>query len=206
MKVIAKSLNIVFLEKITPQKILVTLFLCSAIFSAVSVTNAYNTYVYKWNTNTVTYSEYFLPSQWRWATWEAARQWNNVTPSPFSFAKTNTLGGGQGAATFGYIDGAGGTLAFVNRGDNGSHLTSFSMSIDSEESWTAGPPSSSEHDFVGAVAHEFGHVAGINHTQWWRCWGNVNNWPTMCSYIAKGTAAFRYFEQDDRDALNALYP
>jgi hypothetical protein len=87
-------------------------------------------------------------------------------------------------------------------------IARFTMKFDNAESWTGStaPPSSTQMDSVSVAVHEFGHVASIGHTQWWRCWGDPYDWPSMCSGIGQGTVYFRYLETDDRNALNAKYP
>lgn len=167
--------------------------------------DAYYVYPEKWSSNTVEYDQTALGG-WSNAIWDGAKQWEAVSPSPFKFARSNNSGN-TNDVYFGSIDGQYGTYAQTQTWfPGGVWISRFTMKLDSGETWTSGSPSSSQLDIVSVAVHEFGHAAGIGHTQWWRCWGNENDRPTMCGSFPYGKVYFRYLEDDDRNALNAKYP
>jgi hypothetical protein len=135
---------------------------------------------------------------------DAANTWTNVTTSSWTW-NFNTLFP-NGDLSYTTIDGAGGTLAGVSAPTcGGTNVCSFSMVVDSAESWFSGTstPSASEHDLRSVLTHEFGHAAWAGHTNL-TCTGTSG--PTMCGSLAKGTTHFRTLEADDRDGLASVYP
>lgn len=190
--------------------LMLTIASVTLLFLGVSVVSAYVSYPEKWATNSVTYDQSALSSGWASAVWEGARQWNNVTPSPFAFSATSSSSN-TNDVWLANIDGQYGTYAqTITYFPGGTTITRFTLQFDSSENWTGGlgAPSSDQLDSVSVAAHEMGHAMGLGHTQWWRCavWVNEDDKPTMCGSYPYGKVYFRYLEQDDIDAINAKYP
>jgi hypothetical protein len=71
------------------KTVVLSIVMVALLSIGVGMVNAYVSYPEKWTTNTVTYDQSALSPGWASAIWEGARQWNNVSPSPFSFSATN---------------------------------------------------------------------------------------------------------------------
>lgn len=158
----------------------------------------------KWSSTNVQYDRHLLPSNWQTVMSGVAGTWNNVSPSPFAWSSNNNS---NNDITRGGIDGGGGTLAVTTVYYSGSTITRATQKYDTAENWYvgSGTPGSSQIDARSVATHEFGHAAGIGHTQSSNC-PSCPNRVTMCASYSQGSTCMRSLENDDKSALNALYP
>lgn len=164
----------------------------------------YNLMGPKWSATSQQYDPHTLPANWRTVASFGATQWTNVSPSPFNWSVNNNS---SNDITRGAIDGAFGVLAVTTVYYSGSTIVRMTMKFDSAENWYlgSGTPGSNQIDANSVSAHEYGHSAGIGHTQSGNC-PSCPNRVTMCASYSQGSSCMRSLESDDRSALNALYP
>lgn len=156
-----------------------------------------------WATNANKYDKHALPNSWLSVADFAARQWTDVSPSPFTWTSDDTS---NNDLTRGTIDGSGRTLAVTTIYYSGSRITRFTMKFDQAEDWYlgGGTPGSRQIDGQSVATHEFGHAHGQGHAQNQYCTGSGSS--TMCAYYTAGTTYARSLETDDRNGINTLYP
>lgn len=164
----------------------------------------YNLMGPKWATRSQKYDPHTMPANWQTVASFGGAQWTNVTPSNFNWSVDNNS---ANDVTRGAIDGAYGVLAVTTVYYSGGTITRMTMKFDTAENWYtgSGTPGSSQIDAQSVAAHEFGHSAGIGHTQSGNC-PSCPNRVTMCASYSQGSTCMRSLESDDRNALNALYP
>lgn len=170
---------------------------------------------YKWSTSTGKYDAHTLDSFWVSIVSFGRDQWNNVTPSPWTWLRDDTS---TNDVTYGYIDGAGaGTIAGQTTYTlSGSSITRIVMKYDSSENWylrsgPIPPIGGGQIDARSVTTHEFGHALGLDHPPSLPtptpsfCPGGSGN-ATMCLGNNPGTTYKRSLESDDRNGINSLYP
>ena len=167
-------------------------------------TFAYNLMGPKWPSTSQKYDPHTLSAPWQSVADFGSLQWTNVSPSPFNWSVDNNS---VNDITKGAIDGALGTLAVTTVYYSGNSITKITIKFDQAENWYtgSGTPGGGQVDAESVSAHEFGHGAGIAHTQSGNC-PSCPNRVTMCASYSLGSTCMRSLEGDDRNALNALYP
>ena len=84
------------------------------------------------------------------------------------------------------------------------------MEIASAPDWWVGagvPPQSDRFDFGGALTHELGHTAGLDHYTS-TCTHSSSAWVTMCPSVADNLESYwmRSLHADDKDSVDDVYP
>lgn len=173
---------------------------------AVPVAHAYRIFG-TWGSDSVGMSKHSsLPSSFVDAQQFAATQWNDVANTSFRLSHQP---GSKNKVSYGAIDGSLGTLAVTTAWVTllTGRITEADVEYDQAENWYtgSGSPGGSQVDLRAVSTHEFGHVAGLDHTQNGNCPGNSND-ATMCPYYTLGSTYTRTLETDDRNGLVANYP
>lgn len=183
------------------------LVFASAIVTWSSV-SAYVTCCY-WSSNSVSYTyNYTVPSGFYSGINYGADVWTAVSGTTFTFWNSSNS---DHVINYPYVDGPGGTLAVTTIVYTvpGYVLTDMDMSIDYSEDWYtgSGTPGGSQIDLRSAMAHEFGHAAGLYHADSGACVGGAGaaTAATMCNGQVPGSINKRTLESDDANGLNALY-
>lgn len=154
---------------------------------------------HKWLSSSVDYKFISsVPSSFQDATNFGKNQWNAVSGSNLTISHSSSSGN---TINYGWVDGSGGALAITSIGyiHSTGEVQWFAMKYDYLEDWNA-------NDNFGTAAHEWGHVAGINHSNGNCSTGNSSR-PTMCALQTQGVGKYwqRYLENDDKNALAAKY-
>lgn len=188
-------------------KMLMT-FLCGFALVVLSVGVAYAYTAYQWNTYSPkhAYDSTYPTGAWRTRAANARTQWNNVTPTTF---------------TWGYDANAGGKVEYKalccgRLGETGywwtgipylSKIKAAFPRISSGYTWYTGTgtPPSGQFDLYSVLTHEFGHGSGLySHSSSGSCSGSSG--PTMCPAISATKTYWRTLAQQDKDRSNANYP
>lgn len=174
-----------------------------SVFASGSTARAWVAIGPTWPNDTNYYDRHTLPASWVSGLTSSASQWNNVSPSPFTWVSNSSS---NNDVTRGAIDGSGNTLGVTTVWYSGGNITRATVKFDSAENWYlgAGTPGPSQVDYRSVATHEMGHALGLAHTQPTNCPSNPNK-ATMCPFYALGTTYMRSLEQDDKNGTNALY-
>ena len=185
---------------------IVAICLLIALFVSISHVGAYVYNGFKWSSRNISYDKHTLSTAWQSVAWNGAVQWNNVTPSNFTWSPTNSWSN-VNDVYMASIDGAGNILGATTVYYTFGIIWQINMRFDTAENWYTGmgTPGSNQVDAWSVAAHEFGHAVGIGHTNL-SCSGSYSSRPTMCAYYTMGQTYPRSLHTDDRNALNYIYP
>lgn len=163
-----------------------------------SKSEAYFYMQHKWTNSSVDYRFISVPSSFEVATNFGKDRWNAVPGSNLTISYSASSGN---TINHGWVDGSGGALAITTIGYHHSTGSAqwFKMKYDYIGDWSA-------FDNYSTATHEWGHVAGIAHSNGNCSTGNSYR-PTMCSVQMQGTGKywFRSLENDDKNALSGKY-